>query len=466
MKPQQRIDTRLNKLQEHLERENPMLVKVVDEYRSLDSIARKMGLLNADESYATQISWWPMVAVLGTFSAGKSSFVNSYVGTPLQRTGNQAVDDRFTVVTFARDGKMKTLPGLALDGDPRFPFYQISEELEKVAPGEGARVDDYLQLKVTPSESLKGKILIDSPGFDADEQRKSTLRITDHIIEISDLVLVLFDARHPEPGAMQDTLEHLVKGASKRNDSSKFVYILNQIDTSAKEDNLEQIVASWQKALVQKGLTSGNFLTLFNKDIAVPVENEAVWNRYVEKCDKDHAELMARMDGIETERAYRIIGTMESLANQIEHQTIPRLQRAMAIWKKHVLITDAVIFSLLAAVVFFLSTSIGSLLQSLTGSLEAMAATAIGVFLLIFGIHHRVKQAHAKRIVTTLDKDSSGDLQRAFMKSCGTLRSVFAENPVGWGGKSKRLLETIRLKTDAFVQGLNDGFAQTSSKSD
>lgn len=57
---------------------------------------------------------------------------------------------------------------------------------------------------------LKGRILIDSPGFDADEQRKATLRITDHIIELSDLVLVFFDARHPEPGAMQDTLEHLI----------------------------------------------------------------------------------------------------------------------------------------------------------------------------------------------------------------------------------------------------------------
>ena len=58
---------------------------------------------------------------------------------------------------------------------------------------------------------LRGKILIDSPGFDADAQRTSTLKITDHIIDLSDLVLVFFDARHPEPGAMSDTLAHLVR---------------------------------------------------------------------------------------------------------------------------------------------------------------------------------------------------------------------------------------------------------------
>jgi len=114
----------------------------------------------------------------------------------LQDTGNQAVDDRFTVISYSSDSESRTLPGIALDSDPRFPFYQISEQIESVATGEGAKIDNYLQMKVVPSESLRGKILIDSPGFDADEQRKSTLKLTDHIIDLSDLVLVMFDGRH------------------------------------------------------------------------------------------------------------------------------------------------------------------------------------------------------------------------------------------------------------------------------
>jgi len=68
---------------------------------------------------------------------------------------------------------------------------------------------------------------------------------------------------------MQDTLEHLVRGAQRRNDSSKFLFILNQIDTSAKEDNMEEIVAAWQKSLVQSGLNSGRFYVIFNKDLVL-----------------------------------------------------------------------------------------------------------------------------------------------------------------------------------------------------
>ena len=172
--------------------------------------------------------------------------------------------------------------------------------------------------------------------FDADEQRKETLKITDHIIELSDLVLVLFDARHPEPGAMQDTLEHLVKGSQRRNDNSKFLFILNQIDTSANDDNMEDIVASWQKALVQNGLSTGRFYVIFNDKLATPVEDKVVWERYVSKRNTDYAEIMKRMDDIHIERVYRIIGSMESLSNQLEQQVVPQIQAAKQTLEKNV----------------------------------------------------------------------------------------------------------------------------------
>jgi predicted GTPase len=117
-----------------------------------------------------------------------------------------------------------------------------------VAGGEGGRSDAYLQLKTCPSERLRGRILIDSPGFDADRQRTATLRIVDRIIDLSDLVLVFFDARHPEPGAMRDTLSHLAANTIKRADSGKFLFILNQIDMTARGDNPEDVVAAWQQA--------------------------------------------------------------------------------------------------------------------------------------------------------------------------------------------------------------------------
>src|SRR5690606_23103060 len=130
------------------------LAEVVTRFQELDLIARNLGFMGRDDSFATQISWWPVVAVLGTYSAGKSTFLNEYLGQSLQRTGNQAVDDKFTVIAYGADAQGQQLPGLALDADPRFPFYKISHEIEQVAEGEGKRVDAYLQLRVSNAPVL------------------------------------------------------------------------------------------------------------------------------------------------------------------------------------------------------------------------------------------------------------------------------------------------------------------------
>lgn len=470
MTPAQRMQQRLESLQTHLKQENPVLVAVVDRYKKLDAISHKIGLLKPGESYATRISWWPLISILGTFSAGKSSFINSYLGQKLQNTGNQAVDDRFTVISYSSDEVSRTLPGIALDGDPRFPFYQISEQIELVTEGEGSKIDNYLQMKVVPSESLRGKILIDSPGFDADEQRKSTLKLTDHIIDLSDLVLVFFDARHPEPGAMQDTLEHLVKGAQRRNDSSKFLFILNQVDTSAKEDNLEAIVASWHKALVQCGLSTGRFYVMFNTDIAVPVEDEGVWNRYLSKRNVDYAEITQRMEAINVERVYRIIGNLESLSNLVEQQAVPQLQLARARWRKRVLLLDALVMGAFALGIGGIAWTTGWLPQWLSNPMSlvsdwfSLGLLAAFVVLLVF-IHFGLRRWTAKGIAKSLNQEETyGDLSNAFMKSTRAMTSIFRTNPVGWSGRVSGKLSGIRNDVDQFVQRLNDNFSSPSGK--
>lgn len=473
MTPETRMQNRLKRLQQQLKRENPVLVEVVNQYKELDKIAQRMGLLQNGESYATQISWWPLVSILGTFSAGKSSFINTYLNIEdLQATGNQAVDDRFTVLTFSPDKSQRTLPGLALDGDPRFPFYQMSEEIENVTKGEGAKIDNYLQMKATPSEKLRGKIMIDSPGFDADEQRKSTLRITDHIIELSDLVLVFFDARHPEPGAMQDTLEHLVQGAQRRNDSSKFVFILNQIDSSAREDNLEDIVASWQKALVQNGLSSGAFYVLFNDRLAVPVEDENVWARYVAKRDADYKKITDRIEGISIERSYRIIGSIESLANQIEQQAVPKLRLSIQEWKRRVITYNAVFWAI--SIVTFLAVTISmGYWQGLLfapawfSSIKAsvlLSSIVVGVLVFaMIAIHFLFRKQVAKSISRKLPVgENYGNLSAAFLKRTKPYRSLFGGNPVGWNKRVTQRLDAIRDSIDRFVQRLNDRFTNPS----
>ncbi len=467
--PSTLLKSRLQSLQDNLASENPILIDAVDSFKELDKVAYRLGLLSTDQSFATTISWWPLISVLGTFSAGKSSFINSYLGVNLQLTGNQAVDDKFTVVCYSQEEQVRVLPGLALDADPRLPFYQISEEIEKVSAGEGSRIDTYLQLKTCKSDALKGKILIDSPGFDADEQRNATLKITDHIIDLADLVLVFFDARHPEPGAMKDTLQHLVEGTIRRNDAGKFLFILNQMDSTAKEDNAEQVVAAWQRAIVQTGLSTGRFYCIYNEKVAPFIDDEHLRQRYKDKLDVDMGEIEHRMQEVSVERVYRIIGALENTANQIEQLSIPKIKEAMASWYRSVMIIDAVLYALLISVLLGISIYAGywvdwsfepSWLEALKNSLITQGIVAgLGVATIV-GIHFWVRRLVARRVVKKLPTENGpGNIAAAFLKNTHPLRSVFALKPAGWGRRSRKAIERVRYEADNFVKSLNDNFA-------
>lgn len=467
------IEKRLKNLEKHLEQENPILIDAVKSFRDLDNIAYRMGLISREESYATQIPWWPLISILGTFSAGKSTFINSFLGTKLQTSGNQAVDDKFTVICYTNDNASRVLPGLALDADPRFPFFNISEDIEKVAPGEGERVNAYLQLKTSPTLPIRGKILIDSPGFDADAQRNSTLRITDHIIDLSDLVLVFFDARHPEPGAMKDTLEHLVTKTIKRTDSSKFLYILNQMDTASKEDNPEEVVGAWQRALSQSGLTAGKFYMIYDDASAVTIGDESLLHRFKSKKDADLNAIYDRMHQVETERAYRIIGALEKTASAIENKVIPALKLAIRKWTKRVLIMDAVIYGLLITGAGYLITTReawdsfnpAALLEFYGNNPLSGLIAALLFLLTIFSIHLFSRKFWASRISRTLPRsDMPGNMVTAFAKNTQIWRSVFHTSPHGWNRRIARKLRAVAENSGQFVQKLNDDFANPSGR--
>jgi len=482
-RPDKSIRERLTKLETHLNNENPLLLDVVSRFKKLDTVAYKMGLLDTSESYATSIPWWPLVSILGTFSAGKSSFINNFLGNKLQLTGNQAVDDKFTVITYSNSKDNRVLPGVALNSDPRFPFYQMSDEIDKVATGEGRRIDAYLQMKTSHSDTLSGKIIIDSPGFDADEQRNAILRLTDHIVDLSDLVLVFFDARHPEPGAMHDTLDHLVGNTINRSDSEKFLYILNQIDTAAQEDNPEAVVAAWQRALAAKGLTAGRFYSIYNQDVAVPIEDEAVRHRFEKKCEQDKAAIFERIHQVEVERSYRIVGALETIASDIETQVVPIVKDGMTKWLKMVITIDAVALGIFILLMFMLSQWFDSWAlfsydfadQSIMSSIK-LGLAVIGFAVVHFAARNFSAKVVAKKIVSKVVIDKSlagkhreaktlaGDIKQAFLKNTQPLRSIFRPMPVGWSMRSRRVLAEVISDTSEFIQTMNDRYTHPSGK--
>ncbi len=470
------IVTRLKQLEGHLEQENPVLLSTVQSFRELDAIAYDTGLLGPNDSYATQIPWWPLITILGTFSAGKSTFINHYLGLKLQRSGNQAVDDRFTVICYSSGSNSHALPGVALDSDPRFPFYKVSGEIEKVAAGEGSRIDAYLQLKTTTSPALRGKILIDSPGFDADAQRTSTLKITDHIMDLSDLVLIFFDARHPEPGAMRDTLDHLVSSTINRTDSGKFLYVLNQLDTTAREDNPEEVVAAWQRAIGERGLTAGRFFTIYSEEAANPIADEALRERFEGKRDADLAEIHERMEQVEVERAYRIVGSMEKTARSFPEKVVPALQQMITRWRKRTLIGDALVVLLIGAGFIALTRRLGqwdgmrldaAWWDRLTASPMSIYLAALVALLLFLAIHFIMRRISAKSLKGAAERlghqmGIRGSLGDAFLLNTKPWRSIFSGTPAGWTRRSRRRIQGILDDADRYVQELNDRFANPS----
>ena len=467
MMPQERYQ----KLEALLSRENPALLDIISSYKDLDKVGHKLGLLKAEQSYAEQISWWPLISILGTFSAGKSSFINHYIGKPMQTTGNQAVDDKFTVICQGTQQEVTTLPGLALDSDPRFPFYGMSQQIDQVELGEGSRIDSYLQLKTTQANNLRGKILIDSPGFDADSQRDATLRLTNHIIDLSDLVLVFFDARHPEPGAMRDTLEHLVASTRKRHDADKVLYILNQIDTAAKEDNLEEIIGSWQRALSSQGLIGGNFFAIYNEAAAAEFSDQGVSERFQRKREADIAKIFQRMDKVSIERSYRIARALDNISADITQSRINQISRQLDKWKKRVLLADTLALSLVVAVISFIMNLFGAFETPVsewalsTAMLEssALSLTLGTIFAgLLFAGHHLIRQKLAQWQYKRLLKKGQEVLANAFQHNTPFWRSIFQTQPRGWGKQSRKLLTSVSQSSKKAIQKLNDQFTNPS----
>ena len=449
---------RYQELKHYLAAENPVLLEVMKKYETLDSIAHELGILPEEKSYTDDISWWPLISILGTFSAGKSTFINNYLGKKVQQSGNQAVDDKFTVLCYGENEEPMTLPGLALDADPRFPFYNISDEVEKVDKGEGSRVNLYLQLKTVKAENLKGKILIDSPGFDADSQRDAILRITSHIVGMSDLVLIFFDARHPEPGAMRDTLEHLVGHTMNYRDSDKILYILNQIDTTAKEDNLEEVMGAWQRALSQRGLVAGDFYAIYNEDARNPIEDPAVAERLKRKRDEDWKRIIDRMEGVQIERAYRISKALEDYAKAIHRDRLPTLDKALRRWGRNVFLSDLLLFVVLASSLSYMA------LVGMLSSPELLIPVLSAVLVILAAAHFKAKQFFARREIKKL-KEKDSVLATAVERQTRWYRSVLGAWRGSWVEKIQRRLAGIIDDSRAAIRRLNDQYVRPGGAS-
>ncbi len=422
-------------LEQHLKQENPSLVPFVKVFRKLDTLLHSLQLIDDEDSSTKLIGFWPAVSVVGQFSSGKSSLINSLIGQDIQKTGGQAVDDKFTVIAYGK--QYKELPGVALESDPRFPFHGTASQIEMVSPGDGRKIDNFLSLKIVNSDFLKGMMIVDSPGFDSDSTRASILKLVDQILDISDLTIVLFDARKPEPGVMRDTLNILVSKIKERGDINKFLFVLNQIDASSQE-NFEEILNAWHKALATVGFSTGRFYTIYNDKLA-----NNVTPRKKEMRDRDMAEIMSRIAEIPRLRGYRIANEAKIILGTITDEIIPMLTSKVSAAKKR-----ANLFTSLTGLgIFLASMGLGTFFGSPFILLQFLASHPLETLLVTLSVMGFV---HYKTVNYVFDKAVNNvnhprfNVKKAFMSG----RIPFLYYPISWYVNRKRLTEVRNAVND------------------
>ncbi|MFC4236313.1 dynamin family protein [Thalassospira xianhensis] len=445
----------------HLEKEDQDLSSFVQTTLDMDSVLHRLGLYERHETLTSRISWWPVVSVVGLYSAGKSTAINDLLGVTVQKTGKQAVDDKFTVICYGQ--KQMDLPGTALMNDGRLPFYRMSDEIEKVAPGEGLLTDKFLALKAVNSDVLKGLVLVDSPGFDADEERASKLRLVDHILDLSDLVLVLCDANKVESGVMKNTLEHLVRKSHRRSDSHKFCYILNQIDVTAKDNNLEEVVAAWQRSMSSTEQTSSRFYLTYSESARIDIQDPDVAARLKSIRDRDMGDLRKAINKLRDVRGYHIARTIEAVEKVLSNDVGQTLERRINAWRK---LTNICTIAAGTAGLITL-TAVASIVPELLALFIEQAAVAFGVCAVVaFASHWYIGGLVAARLAKNLpEKYSEFDLnvRAAFLRRARGL-AFLRKGPQVMTGKVVDKVGAIQNKVSALVQELNDRFASPTGK--
>ena len=335
-------------------------------------------------------------------------------------------------------------------------------------------MDTYIQLKTSSSPRLDGRILIDSPGFDADRQRDATLRITEHIVDLSDLVLVFFDARHPEPGAMRDTLQHLVAEVLARPDVGKFLFILNQMDTTARENNAEEVVAAWQRAMSEAGFVGSQFHCIYNPQVCVEILDEDVRRQFERRRDEHLAKVVERLDGVDVLRSYRIVGKVAQIATHLLEDVGPRLSQSVSAWRRLVFLLDASLLLVVVVVGWWVTHTLGYWDQMsfsppwredfLATDWLVYGAIAAAI-VLVWSVHSRIRRLAAKFVRRRLSAEAKNglglDLVAGFDHSVRGVRSLLNKRPAGFGSGLEASLKRVAARSDAYVQRLNDYHADS-----
>jgi hypothetical protein len=431
-------------LEKNVALDNPVLLQATKLFHQLDQLEFDLGLIENEETTASKNSWWPIVSLIGGNATAKAKFINGYLGSEQLLSGVQTSLNKFTLLLHSNQANPSTLPGTAADVDPRYPFYQISKKIEQQQAGEGSRVNAYLELKTIHSEHLKGKLFIDAPNMSGASSNPIVTLLAKHSIETADLVLVFVDV-FESPSEQLNELIELIK---TQQDSNKFVYLIDIASNDLYATNSHELIATWQRRLVDLGLHTGQFIAIANNNFS---------------------EVEQRMINVNHDRSYRVLNSLDKSINDISEVIIPEVRQSIAVWKERANMTSLILLGFFACFLVFAEVTIGVLeflIDPIIGPIILVLLLAVMIPLHIFS-----SKLHAKLIINQLNKRQKElhlleNLSNLFIKGQSFWRILLPiAEPLDWNKKTKAKLSALTEQNQQLVQNLNDSFSSYGTQS-
>lgn len=433
------VSKHLTNIERQFAATDPILQKTAKIFQELDAIEFDLGLIDNDETTARKTSWWPIVSTLGGYSPAKSDFITRYLGAQLHTSRH-----KFTVLQYTPQANSATLPGTALDADHRLPFYQISREIELVAPSEAGKLNAYLELVTVNSPKLKGKLVIDAPVLNPAAENPATVLLRKYVIAISDLVLVFNDLFEADAELIKETLGHIIA----HQDSNKFVFVIDHSELSLDPLKTQEIAASWQRRLAEMGVHTGQFVVL------TQAAETSVFDQ--------------RFNNLSHARSYRILNSLENSIREIDDVIMPEVEDALNTWKERSNASTLIILSFIVMLMLFAEIAVG-ILDFLFDPIIGPAIIAVLIAILT-PLHIFISRVHAKFVIKNLQKrqkqlNLTEDLAGLFEKSLGFWRTVAPlTEPVGKNKKTAKKLIALIEQSKELVQALNDQFSSNAQQ--
>ena len=186
----------------------------------LSSLAGVAKVIISDEVKMLDSTYKAEVVVIGDFSAGKSSFINSLIGKEVCPVNSAATTSSVTKFIFSFDERiLNKTDNKTID----------AQEYKKLVTHQGDTKATYELDYYYPFTPLRGVNLYDTPGF-ANATGQGDTQLTMKKAKEADAALLLVDIN---TGSVNDALKGKVSELQKANPDMLFYAVLNKADTKS-----------------------------------------------------------------------------------------------------------------------------------------------------------------------------------------------------------------------------------------